>query len=292
MTRPMLAANEACDFSVLEHIQYPIYIQPKFDGVRCIVHSNVAYSRSMKPLPNALLQAELGVLPWELDGEITIPGAAFPAVQSFAMTRVATAEYRYVIFDQFNEQGSYEDRLKWLLCAEGLALFNRIEIVSSIMAPTREAVIAAYQYHLANGFEGVILRAPSGLYKQGRATLREATLLKLKPREDAEAVALEMLPLERNDNAPQLNELGLTKRSSSKAGKRPVDLLGSIKARVINGRFEGKEFYCGGGWTESEKKRLWIEGQALLGRTFTFTYSFDPGYELPRQPVFKAWRED
>jgi DNA ligase-1 len=53
---------------------------------------------------------------------------------------------------------------------------------------------------LRDGFEGVMLRSPSGRYKFGRSTLKENLLLKLKRFEDAEAQIIGFEGLSHNAN--------------------------------------------------------------------------------------------
>jgi len=53
---------------------------------------------------------------------------------------------------------------------------------------------------LRDGFEGVMLRSPSGRYKFGRSTLKENLLLKLKRFEDAEAQIIGFEELSHNAN--------------------------------------------------------------------------------------------
>lgn len=295
--KPMLAANDACDFSVLERVRYPIDVQPKYDGIRCVLSNGTAMSRTWKPLPNLDIQTGLDHLPSGLDGEIMVraPGGGwlpFPQIQGFVMAETPDElDWVYMVFDDAEDPIRwYCDRYRTAHLKIAGSDHNRVQIVRGRLARNPDEVKAVYSELLAAGYEGAILRDPEGPYKHGRATLKQGWLLKLKPREDAEAEVLELLPLQRNDNPQQRNELGYAKRSTAKAGRRSVELLGTIRARVLNGRFAGKEFACGFRGTDAERAAMFAAGDALLGEAFTFTFSPDPGYELPRQPVFKAWR--
>ena len=64
ITRPMLAKQ-----ADLMQLQFPVCVTPKIDGLRCLVLDGVAYSRSLKPIRNKVIQAELGQLPSGLDGD-------------------------------------------------------------------------------------------------------------------------------------------------------------------------------------------------------------------------------
>ena len=50
------------------------------------------------------------------------------------------------------------------------------------------------------GFEGAMVRSLDGRYKNGRSTLREGLLLKVKPWKDSEAEILEVYEMMRNEN--------------------------------------------------------------------------------------------
>ena len=50
--KPMLAAP----VTDIELLNYPVLASPKLDGIRCVVIDGVAYSRSLKPIPNEEIQ--------------------------------------------------------------------------------------------------------------------------------------------------------------------------------------------------------------------------------------------
>ncbi|MFM7851045.1 MAG: hypothetical protein ACKO96_03815, partial [Flammeovirgaceae bacterium] len=61
---------------------------------------------------------------------------------------------------------------------------------------------------LERGYEGVMIRGLHGPYKQGRATLKQGWLMKLKEFDDDEAVIIGYEEKMKNNNAAQVNELG------------------------------------------------------------------------------------
>ena len=64
--KPMLAVE--VDFNKL---RYPVYAQPKLDGIRVIIKDGVVYSRSLKPIPNKHVQSLFGHL-HGADGELIV----------------------------------------------------------------------------------------------------------------------------------------------------------------------------------------------------------------------------
>ena len=45
--KPMLLPRETPD---LDNLQYPVYVTPKLDGIRCLFKGGVALSRTLKPI--------------------------------------------------------------------------------------------------------------------------------------------------------------------------------------------------------------------------------------------------
>ena len=64
--KPMLATE--VDFNKL---RYPVYTQPKLDGIRVIIKDGVVYSRSLKAIPNKHVQALFRHLQG-VDGELIV----------------------------------------------------------------------------------------------------------------------------------------------------------------------------------------------------------------------------
>ena len=80
----MLANSDIPDLET--QVSYPCYIQPKFDGIRCVAIGGVAYSRKMKPIPNRYIQKFFADNKLHgLDGELMINGD-FNKVQSAVMS--------------------------------------------------------------------------------------------------------------------------------------------------------------------------------------------------------------
>lgn len=78
---------------------------------------------------------------------------------------------------------------------------------------------------LSQGYEGIMLRRPDGGYKFGRATSKQAWLLKHKPLEDSEAIVIGFEELMRNENEAFKNEVGHTKDRKVLPEKSPEELL-------------------------------------------------------------------
>lgn len=292
--KPMLAKDAA-----LDKLAYPVAAQIKLDGIRALIAGGVAYSRTLKPIPNAEIQAFFADGRYDgLDGELIVgpPEAedAYRRTTSFVMAPNKTGEpWAFHAFDFHNRPG-----VPYALRRSALVLFfDRIgpwESDPVFVVPQRilhsEADLDRYESEaLAAGHEGVILRDLAAPYKHGRATSK-GPLLKVKRFIDFEATILGTYEEQHNGNEATMNALGRTQRSSHAAGKVGKDRLGGLVLRALNGPCAGIEFRCGTGFTADQRRDLWAECDALVGRTVTIK-SFPIGVkQAPRHPVWKDFR--
>lgn len=300
--RPMLASD-------LEekHARFPLLCSPKLDGIRALVCNGVVYSRSLKELPNTLVQFLYGREEMEgFDGELIVGAANEPGVwnrtQSGVMSEEGEPDVMFYVFDLWNEDDKpYVERLQLLTervaaygswCAsEGCSSF--VTVVPQTGASNISTLRAFETEVVAAGFEGLIARDPQALYKHGRATARSNGLLKVKSFCDAEAEVVAVVEREHNANEATLNELGLTKRSSHQAGKVKCGDLGAFVCR-FPGQTATFSIGTGQGLTLELRAKLWAERDSLPGRLVKFRY-FKTGSEadaLPRHPVFLGFRDE
>jgi len=249
----------------------------------------VATSASMKPLPNRHLQAFVQALPDGLDGEIIHPDG-FHAADSFCMSKYKEpGRERYVVFDNYHP-GLLFDRLEHLTWLVKNLKYEGLALALTIAPSTTCHYVSAAEYHvgqlLAEGYEGVIIRAANSLYRCGRSTSLTQELCAIKPFEDTEAIITGYLPLRKNLNVPTINELGLQTRSHEKAGRFAVSMLGALT--VHHDRFGG--FKIGSGFTEAERLDLWQRRETLVGKVVTFKYQLFGSKDKPRIPIYKAFR--
>jgi DNA ligase-1 len=167
----------------------------------------------------------------------------------------------------------------------------RVVAVKRQMIRSAEELAAYETRQLVLGYEGIILNDPAGLYKQGRSTLNEQLFIKVKQFDDCEVEVIGFVPKMRNDNVATKDERGYTKRSSHKAGKVAEETLGAAKVRAINGKFKGKEFEVGTGWTADERLFIWQHQAQHLKRIAKIRFALTGNEEVPRWPVFVSWRD-
>lgn len=278
------------------------YVSQKLDGVRCIFFGGVAYSRSLKPLPNKLLQNLAQKYAEVLEGcdsEVIAGGILAKDVLqrsvSFAMKEDKVDDFTIFLFDRYdanNPQETWFTRYVNLLGIENLP--ENVEVLRHYMV-IENGNYSAFgvnldlfeQEVLAKGGEGVIARDAEGLYKFGRSGKVKPSIQKLKRFQDDQFVVISYSNLEINENEKSINELGLTSRSSSRVGKKAVNLLGSLTCTLDN----GNSFSVGSGFTMEQRASLWEERETLVGKYAKvkfFGYSPDG---IPLLPTFLDFRD-
>jgi DNA ligase 1 len=303
LTRPMLSAKEddpvVFEQKMAKFMQGGRYLlcSPKLDGIRALVYGGHLYSRRLKLIPNNETQQRFGGPELEgLDGELIVgaPNAedVYRVTDSGVMTRAENPNAAFFVFDDWELGGSFESRLRTVQRrVEGLKQdgFN-VRFVSHEKIYSLDQLYAYEEKCLAHGYEGVMCRRPDGPYKQGRSTMNEGWLVKMKRFVDAEAVIIGVKELTHNDNPATLNELGYTKRSSHKANKRLGGTLGGFVCRTP----AGVVFNVGGGkgLTAQLRAELWAARDQLPGRLLKYS-SLPVGVkDKPRHPKFLGFRNE
>lgn len=292
--KPLLAAT----VEKVEDIRFPVLASPKLDGVRAIVIDGVVMSRSLKPIPNKHVQKLFGWMEG-FDGELIVgdPTAedVYRVTASGVMSVEGEPDVRYFVFDtlgfDLNDGGNpFRKRLEDARHSVGDCRAEeekRVWLVTHFEVPYLEALEELEAGWLLQGYEGVMLRDPSGRYKCGRSTLKEGILLKLKRFQDDEAEVVGVEELLRNGNEAKTNELGHTERSSHKANMIPSGTLGALICKTK----DGVEFRIGTGLTQADRDSLWAVRDTLPGKLVKFKH-FTIGVKVaPRFPVFLGFRD-
>jgi DNA ligase-1 len=272
-----------------------MYMSEKLDGIRCIVFGGVAYSRSLKPIPNKFIQSYVqhysSVLEG-LDGELIIGDKNAPDVfnqsTSGVMRQSDEPDFKFYVFDCWHPTHS------WIM------RFNQLKTFAKFQAfPDRIIVLEHYPVEemfnideferdmLAQGAEGIMLRDADAKYKCGRSGTKNPELQKVKRFVDNEFEIIGWEPKYTNTNEAKINELGRTERSTAKEGMVALDTMGSLILRTS----KGDTFSCGSGMTDAIREDLWQRRETLMDQLAKVKY-FDvgTGYNVPRFPVLVGIR--
>ncbi len=286
--RPMLASTPTPE--VLEqHLVEATYLfaSAKLDGIRALTTENGLVSRSLKPIRNTFIQGALADLPPGLDGELIVgPSNAknvFNKTTSGVMSKDGEPVFSYCVFDYWNTNDTYAVRLADLqyLMYPHLIVLPQSNIVSIGQLDLLE------ESFLAKGYEGMIVRRPDAPYKFNRATNREGYLMKVKRFRTGEATIIKVNQKYHNANEAEVNELGLTSRSSSKENKVPLEQVGSFMVRDLE---EGWVFEVHG-FSHTDASTWWKARDSLLGKIITYKYLAVGMKDVPRHPIFKGFRD-
>lgn len=268
--KPMLAM----DWKKVKSIPYPVYIQPKLDGVRCLMivaNDDVTFlSRSGKEyttLDHIRLDVIQFITRYEnstpelqsfiLDGEIYSDELSFQQITAAVKKqREGSLKLHFRAYDVVSE-GDHTQRLATVS-----------DIVNSIMSPYIHEVPTAEVHNelqvqvkhnefVQAGYEGAMLRLPEGKYEQGA---RSRSLLKVKEFDEAEFPFLRWELGQREEDliAVLLNEDGA-----------------EFRAKMMGNRKEKEVMY-----------QLGITPKELTVKYFGLT---DDG--IPRFPIGKAIRD-
>ena len=272
-----------------------MYMSEKLDGIRCIVFGGVAYSRSLKPVPNKFIQAYVKHH-WEMldgmDGELIVGHKNAPDVfnqsTSGVMRIEGEPEFTFWVFDHWHPTATWLERYARLVNLESdHRLPFRVEVLQHFPVEEMFNIDEFERDMLAQGAEGIMLRDTDAKYKCGRSGTKNPELQKVKRFVDNEFEIIGWEPKYTNTNEAKTNELGRTARSTAKDGMVALDTMGSLILRTS----KGDTFSCGSGMTDAIREDLWERRESLSGQLAKVKY-FDvgTGYNVPRFPVLVGIR--
>lgn len=295
--KPMLAED-----AIEDKIKFPVIVQVKVDGCRLLHITGKATGRSLKQYKNkhtsSLFSDEKYA--W-LDGE-AYAGTDMYAQDlcrktTSALNRIEGEPFvSWMVFDWLDYDiisKPYLERLQRLeeFVAAGKRqgwYDSRIQVVPWTIAHNLEELLQFEQEQLTLGAEGIILRDPNGMYKNGRSTVKEGGLLRIKRFTSEEAICIGIKEGNTNNNVAKTNELGKTERSSHKENMTPNGEVGTIIAKSLA---KGLTFDCSpGNMTQAECKYYFEHQDELIGKVFTFKHFLKGFKNTYRFPTFVSIR--
>lgn len=291
-------------------LRFPFYASPKLDGIRGYM-DNGSKTKSGKTIPNNYIRNWLDeYMPNGMDFEI-ISGApnltkeTYAKTFSAAMTIEGVPDFDLYVFDVFNmDELTKTERISYMSKVLGESGLNvlaldtafsrpyvhvpgtqRVVLVLPVRVENQEQLDAYYDLCLENGYEGVIIAKPDGLYKHGKCTEKEQIQMKLKPEDTRDALILSMYEAMHNGNEAFTNEIGETKRTSHQENKIGMGTLGGFNVRDL---ISGLEFKVGPGkLSHKERKEAWDNQANYTHIKYTsMTYGVK---DAPRHPRFDSW---
>lgn len=319
---PLLAPNKEIDISSLS---YSLLGSVKLDGCRLLAKQGQLVTRSLKNLPNKQYNEKFEPLRqysednnYIIDGEIYAHGVPFQFIVSCFMTQDFEAktaikkwkelceEHDYYITRQevydksmfycfdliVNENFGKQFKLRYLDITKPANLFPRLLTrVHHKLLHNKEEVEEYFQEALKDGYEGLILRNPEGIYKFDRATIKQNIIFKYKPFVTTDKIIKGFIQATEvnKDVEKTINEKGYS-RTSKKQGDR--HLINKASGFIVD--FNGQDLTVPIAMTDEQKKYIWTHQKEYLGKYIEFKY-MEIGMKkdgLPRIPKFKRFRED
>lgn len=297
--KPMLAS----DWNP-EKVYFPCIAQPKIDGVRGLVQDGQLTGRSLKALGNHFLADFFGhdVLDG-CDGELAAEHECHPRLCNLTTSATSTREGEpfvlWWLFDLVNKNtDSMAYHKRYAALVELVARLQRLEqyqpwagrlrVVPSVVCKNLEELEAVDAKWLAEGYEGTIIRDPDGMHKQGRSTVREGGLLRIKRFVQEEAVVLSIEEGQTNTNAKETNELGNAFRSTLAAGMVPNGMVGALICRDIKTHQDIK--VAAGRLTHDERLHYFNNPNEMIGKTIKYNKFPKGEKDKPRFPTYQGFR--
>lgn len=276
---PMLAPNVLPDLTSLD---YPLFIQPKRDGYRCVYKDGTLYTRYGKLFKNRNLSRVFAGLDkaaqYVLDGELYMHGEPLekhteilnaheapipPTMKFYVFDVIPLADWEKQTYSR-----PYKDRIRdvRVVCNSLIAEPKRIIDVHTEEIQSASEAIEKYKYYLTNGYEGAMLRDRDGLYRWKRVTINSGELIKLKPKETVD-VKVDKIFEGKGEFKGMAGGFDFTTDNGTTCSVGSGFTLVDRKAMAQNpDRFLGKTAEI-----------------AIMGRTTAGSY---------RDPRFKRWRPD
>lgn len=273
----MLAPNDLPDIT---KVKYPTTVQPKLDGFRCVYRDGEFWTRAGRPFPNVNLKEHFksvyNLSDWVLDGEMYDHTINFNKLSSILNNETAPipSTVKFSVYDCLSikdwdnqtTKKEYQYRLQDLRVALSIISdYKKVIDVATDTVTTSKEVKDLYKKYLDKGYEGVMLKDPTGLYKWKRTTVKSGEMLKVKPFETLDLVITGIYAGEGN--------------FEGMAGGIDVD-------------YNGVTVSVGSGFDMATRKKLSATPNDYIGKTVEIKYFEETEDGSLRFPIFVRFRED
>lgn len=245
------------------------WVQPKFDGMRCLSTLNEKTSRKNVPITTmdhikinpTVIDDEGNIETYVVDGELYVHGESFQTNMKYVKKyRGGLSErIQYYIYDVISDR-PFHERIK---IASLIAMTGKnCQVVPTFKVSSKEQVLEYHKMFLMDGYEGTMVRWGNAKYNIDK---RSSNLLKFKDFIDKTYTIVDVVP---SDKDPEIGVI-----------------------HCVDGNL-GRTFGCGMKFSYEERAEILINKDEYIGqiaeiRFFEYT---DDG--LPRFPVCFGFRLD
>ena len=249
---------------------FPCFTQPKLDGTRCVgIPGKGLFSRLRKTIPHMEhIIAELNRLPPDLilDGELYTNELTFQEIVGLVKRETLKVgdlekqqKIKYHVYDLI-QGDSYEQRHCLLQALFASFSFQHLILVPTFHCGSEAEMKEQHARFVADGYEGIMLRNPAGVYKN----VRSVDLLKYKEFFDDE---YEVVGFKEGEGAEKGCVLWMCKTE------------------------KGDTFHCRPRGTREDRTELYQKGAAYIGKKLTVRFQELTDDGIPRFPVGIAFRD-
>jgi len=303
--KPMLA----CNINIAD-VKLPMMGSLKMEGVRAEFTPDGLYTRPLKRFNNSWVEIHFAPIAEYcransvyMEGEIYIHGKDFSTISSICRRSAHpdTGSLQVHIFDMYTPHLPFEpfsERFNKLV-----KIVEEIDDNSIFFAPqfdmqSHEHIAESYQSALDDGFEGFVLKSPTGRYKKGRGTKNEQIFARLKPEETFDGIVVDIIERKENLCESEINELGRLSKRQDKSKKASTGLAAvavvqsnefskPVRVSLTRGIKDYSETSA-----SASRAEIWQNKDDYIGKNIRFVGFRIAGMELPRSPRFDAWRTD
>lgn len=306
--KPMLAS----DFEE-GRAQFPLFAQPKVDGVRAMNMTGTLTGRSLKKFKNKFVTKLLShSILRGLDGEMTVDEDwNHPRLCSLTTSALGTIEgeprVRWYLFDYVTVETKdlpYEERLVALnrrlfeILGEYPGWQGMLRLMPTYLCKDLAELRRVDDMHIEQDLEGTITRKPDMPHKQGRSTAIELGLNRIKRFVTFEFRITGVIEGNENQNEATINELGHTERSTHQENMVPNGMVGALTGVVVTPMKAGDvEFVVGqtikvgaGRLTHKERKAYFEDPSLIIGQLGVAKFFPKGVKEKLRFPTFQNLR--
>jgi DNA ligase 1 len=289
--------------AVQEKIKYPVLALPKVDGVRGGFLTNKFTARTGKGFKNKNVgQFYSHPALKGFDGELfrgnltdeDLCRKTTSLVNSFSWNTSGELP-KLMVFDWVTEETKILPYLhRYNLLKNYLSDIPK-EFRQYIVPPeleikcyTLDEVLTAHEYFISLGYEGTVLRLLDAPHKEGRSTVNEGYFLRMKDFSDSEGECIGFTEAMQNNNEAVLDPMGYTERSSHKANKTGLGMIGCLQLLIDE---EVVNISCGC-MTHEERIDYFENPEKILGKILKFKEMVYGKKDKPRLAQFTGFRAD
>ena len=279
----------------LKSIVFPQLATPKIDFIRCTTYDHVGFdswcmplTRSGKGIPNHFIRGQLiENCPAFIDGELGA-GTTFQD-SGLIMRHYDKPDFTYYVFDcHINTDKIYAERVELL---EALQLPTFCKKLLPVELYNLDELLEYEKQQLAIGMEGVMIRPPDSGYVTGyadnRATKTMPWLTAIKRFEEGEAIVIDFVEAEENQNEQTPDNVGRMKRAHKQEFMFPKNTLGALVVKDIE---TGVIFKIGSGFTQTLCQDIWTNRASWLNKIVKYKWQKCGTLNKPRIPIFLGER--